>query len=226
MFPPEKVEPRPEGSNPIRRRAAIIVASLAALIIGAVAGAGIGIRHEREHWTPLYNQAVTDYEGATAEVAQWKTASQQARQTSERYRGRLEELQKRVSSSVGNLSNPHFVLWNSCGAGPLAGCPLLPGREYIGGVPDTFTYSVSFHSTVPVTVRIMSSSDFVCWETRNCTSHYVWWPNRTRLVDGVFHNAEGCAGYFAVFSSDQAGILYPNVSIDRHPASHLTGVCR
>ena len=225
MFPPEQVEPRPEGSNPIRRRAAIIVASLAALIIGAVAGAGIGIRHEREHWTPLYNQAVTDYEGATAEVAQWKTASQQARQTSERYQGRLEELQKRVSSSVGDLNHPHFVLWNSCGAGPLAGCALQPGHEYVGGVPDTFTYNVSFRSTVPVAVRIMSSHNFVCWETKNCAWTYTWWSPRTHLTGGVFHLAEGCAGYIAVFSSDQSGVLYPNVSIDRHPADHLTGAC-
>jgi len=170
MFPPDRIEAKSEVSNTRRRRLPIIVALLVALIVGAVTGAAIGIRHEDSHWTPMYDQAVADYQGATAEVEQWKTASQQARQTSERYQGRLEVLQKRVSSSVGDLNNPHFVLWNSCGAGPLAGCALQPGNEFVGGVPDTFTYNVSFRSTVPVAVRIMSAHDFVCWETGNCYS--------------------------------------------------------
>jgi hypothetical protein len=46
------------------------------------------------------------------------------------------------------------------------------------------------------------------------------------LSGGVFHDAEGCAGYLAVFFSDQSGTLYPDVSIDRHPAAHSTGACR
>jgi len=221
------LEPKSEASIPRKRRLPIISGLLVAMVAGATVGAFVGVHRERAHWTPRYNQAVANYEGATAEVAHWKLESQQARQISKRYQGRLQRLQKQVSSSVGNLNSPHFVLWNSCSAGgPSAGCALQPGYEFVGGVPDTFTYNVSFHSTVPVAVRIMSPNNFVCWETKNCTSTYTWWSPRTLLTGGVFHDAEGCAGYIAVFSSEQAGILYPNVSIDRHPASHPTGACR
>jgi hypothetical protein len=137
----------------------------------------------------------------------------------------LDDLQKRVANSVGSLDNPHFVLWNSCSA--LApGCQLAPGHEYVGGVPDTFTYNVSFRSTVPVTVWIMTTSNFVCWETGTCPWHAWGREKRTSLNGGEFHEAEGCAGYLAVFFSEQSGTLYPNVSIDRHPAAHATGACR
>jgi hypothetical protein len=137
----------------------------------------------------------------------------------------LQNLRSKIKSSVGNIERPHFVLWNSCGAAdPGAGCSLTPGYEYVGGVPDTFTYFVKFHSTVPVTVWIMSPSNFVCWETHTCPWHGVGWESRTH-VNGVFHDAEGCAGYISVFVSDEAGTLYPKVSITRNPAAEPTGVC-
>ncbi len=143
------------------------------------------------------------------------------------YFGQLQDLQAKVTASVGDLSNPRFVLWNSCGTGgPATGCALKPGFEFIGGVPDTFTYFVNFRSTVPVTVWIMSASNFICWETHNCAWAAVGWQNRTNLQNGVFHEAEGCAGYFAVFFSAQAGTLYPDVRITRKPAAHSTGACR
>ncbi len=43
------------------------------------------------------------------------------------------------------------------------------------------------------------------------------WSNVTNLNNDVIHAAEGCAGYFAIFSSKQAGTLYPDVSITRNP---------
>jgi len=126
---------------------------------------------------------------------------------------------------VGELDHPHFVLWNSCGSFA-DGCPLAPGKEYVGGVPDTFTYEVNFHATVPVTVRIMSTDEFVCWETKLCSAHWWGWEDRTSLMGGVFYDAEGCAGYLAVFSSDQYGTLFPDVRVTRNPASESSGVCR
>jgi len=203
-----------------RRRLLIVFAAMAALTASTSVGVFLGVRHEDNHWIPLYSRAVT-------EVAHWKSDSQQWQRSSQQYQGQLQDLQRKIKASVGDLNNPRFVLWNSCSAaGPAAGCPLRPGHEYVGGVPDTFTFFVSFRSTVPVTVWIMSSSNFVCWETGNCAWHAWGWQDRTSLHGGVFHDAEGCAGYLAVFFSDQTGTLYPDVSIARNPAAQSTGVCR
>jgi hypothetical protein len=137
----------------------------------------------------------------------------------------LTSLRDQISSSVGDLNNPRFVLWNSCGA-DTDGCPLKPGFEYVGGVPDTFTYYVNFRATVPVTVRIMSTEDFVCRESGACSANSVGWDDQTSLANGVFHDAEGCAGYLAVFTSDEHGTLYPDIRITRNPAPAPTGTCR
>lgn len=117
--------------------------------------------------------------------------------------------------------------WNACDGGK-TGCPLTPGRYYVGGVPDTFTYYVSFRATVPVTVWIMTTRSFVCWETRQCAwqEGAVGWEPTTLLRNGIFEDAEGCAGYLAVFLSDRPGTLYPNVEIERNPAPRPTGACR
>jgi hypothetical protein len=146
--------------------------------------------------------------------------------SSRMYERRLENLRAKVKSFVGGLRYPHFTLWKSCSGRPGEGCPLTPGREYVAGVPDTFTYYVNFRSTVPVTVWIMDVHNFVCWETRYCAWRGVGWQNRTSLENGTFHDAEGCAGYFAVFVSDREGTLYPDVQVTRNPAAHPTGACR
>jgi len=187
----------------------------------------VGVRHEQAHWRPLYSGAVAQVARWKSESERWQESSEQFQERSQQINAQLQDLQGKVESSVGDLKNPRFTLWNSCGAGgPSAGCLLIPGYEYVGGVPDTFTYFVSFRSTVPVTVYIMSAHDFVCWETKNCAWRWVGWTNQTELQNGVFHQAEGCAGYFAVFFSAQAGTLYPNVRITRNPASHSTGTCQ
>jgi hypothetical protein len=197
----------------------VIALAAAVLVAGSVtAGVYLGIDHERSHWQPLYTSAVRDVARWKADAARWQTRSN-------RYQHQLSSLQSDVSSAVGNLDAPHFELWNSCGSGgPQAGCPLVPGREYIGGVPDTFTYDLSFHSTVPVTVWILSSDAFVCRETGACPVNGLVWRDRTDLST-VFHDAEGCAGYFAVWESSQPGTLYPDVAVTRNPAPQATGVC-
>ena len=211
---PASAEEPATGRKPERlnwRRKAIILAVMVGLMASAaVGGAFLGARREVNHWRPLYTQAMS-------QVALSQTSSHE-------YQGQLEDLQGKITSSVGSLDNPHFVLWNSCGLDTAAGCPLTPGYEYVGGVPDTFTYDLSFRSTVPVTVRIMTTHDYVCWKSGYCAAHGVWWQDLTSLHD-VFHDAEGCAGYLAVFTSKQAGTLYPDVSITRNPAPDATGAC-
>jgi hypothetical protein len=214
--PPAAEEPRKRARW--GRRIIVIFSGLLLVAGAATAGAFFGIHRERGHWQPLYRGAVKD-------IARWKADSTRWQAKSERYQGLLKSLQTRVSASVGDLENPHFILWNSCTSdGPAAGCRLTPGQEYIGGVPDTFTYNLSFHADVPVTVWILSSQNFVCWETHNCAWHGIGWQSRTDL-DAVFHDAEGCAGYIAVFTSPQPGTLYPNVSVTRNAAPQPTGVC-
>jgi hypothetical protein len=210
-----------------KKRLFIALVAIVVLAAGASLGALLGAQHEDHHWAPLYNQAVTEVAHWKSDSQTWHKTSQGYLQSSQTYQGQLQDLQAKIGASVGDLNNPSFVLWNSCGAGgPAAGCSLTPGYEYIAGVPDTFTYFVNFRSTVPVTVWIMSSSNFVCWETHLCAWKAVGWQNQTDLQNGVFHTAEGCAGYFAVFFSAQSGTLYPDVRITRHPAAHPTGVCR
>ncbi|HEY7281151.1 MAG TPA: hypothetical protein VID47_06095 [Actinomycetota bacterium] len=160
---------------------------------------------------------------ATIGSLESRVAALQAR--ADRAAAQISSLLGQIHSSVGDLHSPRFVLWDTCD-GSTHGCPLTPGWVYVGGVPDTFTYHVNFHSTVPVTVRIMSTGDYVCWSTGTCQAHWVGWDNRTKLTNGVFHDAEGCAAYLAVFTADQYGTFYPDIRITRNPAQIGTGVCR
>src|SRR5437870_172469 len=104
------LEPKSEASIPRKRRLPIISALLVSMVVAVTVGAFVGVHRERARWTRRYNQAVANYEGATAEVAHWKSQSQQSQQISKRYQDRLQQLQKHVTSSVGSLNAPHFVL--------------------------------------------------------------------------------------------------------------------
>jgi hypothetical protein len=221
MTPPPPPPPAVDDAPRRRPRWALrILTGVFVLLLvsgAATAGAYLGIQRTRDHWRPLYRGAVRD-------VAQWKADSTRWQLKSQRYQGLFEDLQTEVSSSVGNLDSPHFILWNDCGDGPGAGCALTPGREWIGGVPDTFTYNLRFHSDVPVTVWIYTTQNFVCHETGQCPANGIVYRDHTQL-NVIFHGAEGCAGYIAVWSSTQPGTLYPNVAVTRNPAPHPTGVC-
>lgn len=165
------VAPQRRSKGPAAVVAIVIVA------LGRGTGAILGAHHEDQHWQPLYDHAMT-------EVAHWRSSSEKWQQSRKQIHSKLLSLQHRVAKSVGDLTNPHFVLWNSCVAsGPATGCPLTPGREYVGGVPDTFTYYVSFRSTVPVTLKIMSTANFVCWESGNCSAHWVEWAFTRSVLD-------------------------------------------
>jgi hypothetical protein len=161
----------------------------------------------------------------TGNVVHLRSQTQHWRGTSHHFQAQVKALQDRISQSLGDLDHPTFSLWNSCGkGGPKAGCVLKPGQEYIGGLPDTFTYELKFRATVPVTVHVLSVKDFVCYETRRCSWQGQTWENQRKL-DEFLHQAEGCAGYFTVFTSEQSGRLYPDIWVTRNPASLPTGTC-
>lgn len=220
---PEVHGGHPRAATPRhRQRVAAIGLAMVLLLLAAAVGGWV----ENSRWQPRYTAATKRATLLARSVSHWRSSSIRWQTSSATYHSQLTGLKTKVASTVGNLDKPHFVLWNSCGAaGPKAGCPLAPGQEYVGGLPDTFTYRVRFHSTMPVTVRIMSAHDYVCWETGNCDSHWWWWQNRRSLND-VFHAAEGCADYLAVFTTTETGTLYPNISVTRNPAPRPTGGCR
>jgi len=218
--------------SPWGGRIAVLLAVLLVTAVAGAAGGYVGARVARQSWETRYRQAVTDTDQWKAQASRWRRSSQgfQERsdtyqQQSRAYQTKLENLEDAVDSAVGDLDHPNFSLWNACDP-DASGCELLPGHEYVGGVPDTFTYHVSFRATVPVTVWILDVNDFVCWETRTCEWHAAaGWEDRTSLDNAVFHDAEGCAGYMAVFVSDEAGTLYPDVRVTRNPAPQSTGSC-
>jgi len=132
-----------------------------------------------------------------------------------------------------NLQNAHptLTLWNRCG-GP---CSMSQTSWRAGGVPDTFTYYASYTSDTPVGVYFLTLSQYVqfasCLSTGSseiqltCVSGVYTYFSPTTSLNGVFHLAEGCASYVAVFYSDSNGVMYPNVSVQYNPAPTPTGAC-
>jgi len=135
-------------------------------------------------------------------------------------------LQNQVQNLKIQNANPTLKMWNSCN-GP---CSMSPGNWRVGGVPDTFDYNVSFTSTVPVTVYILTFSQYV--QFANCTGQiscvtggYTQYGPTTSLPGSVFTLAEGCSAYVAVFQSTTPGVINPDVSVTYKPSSTVTGVC-
>src|SRR2546422_7922048 len=135
-------------------------------------------------------------------------------------------LQNQVQKLKIQNSNPTLKMWNSCN-GP---CNMSQGSWRVGGVPDTFDYNVSFTSTVPVAVYILTFSQYVqfanCTGQISCvTTSYTQYGPTMSLPGSVFYLAEGCSGYVAVFQSTTAGVIYPDVSVTYNPAPTITGIC-
>src|SRR6266540_2617134 len=135
-------------------------------------------------------------------------------------------LQIQVQKLKIQNANPTLIMWNSCN-GP---CNMSVGNWRVGGVPDTFDYNVSFTSTVPVAVYILTFSQYVqfanCTGQISCvTTSYTQYGPTMSLPGSVFYLAEGCSGYVAVFQSTTAGVIYPDVSVTYNPAPTITGIC-
>jgi hypothetical protein len=134
-------------------------------------------------------------------------------------------LQNQVQKLKIQNANPTLIMWNSC-AGP---CNMYSGNWRVGGVPDTFDYNVSFTSTIPVDVYIVTFSQYV--QFANCTGQiscvtgsYTHYGPTMSLPGSVFKLAEGCSAYVAVFQST-TGVIYPDVSVTYNPAPTITGAC-
>ncbi len=178
----------------------IAVGILVVLLIISVAGIGI-LSTQLEEYSTLQDQ--------------FRTLAQQNF-----------ELQDQALRLRVQIANPTLVMWNSCGEP----CYMNPGEWRAGGVPDTFDYNITFTSTVPVSVYILTFDQYV--QFANCsgqiacaTGQYYQYGPTTSLQGIVFKLAEGCAGYVSVYRSSASGIIYPNVKLTYNPAPGPTGVC-
>lgn len=136
------------------------------------------------------------------------------------------DLQNQIAKLKIQNANPTLTMWNSCG-GP---CDMTPGNWRVGGVPDTFDYNISFTSNVPVTVYIVTFSQYV--QFSNCTGQiscvtgsYTQYGPTMSLPGSVFTLSDGCASYVSIYQTTMAGVIYPNVSLRYNPSPTPTGVC-
>jgi hypothetical protein len=143
---------------------------------------------------------------------------------------KLTASQNQVSDLTAELAHPTLGIWNV----PQA----ISGSSFYlaAGVPDTFTYHLKLTSNGPMSVSILSIKQFGvavrCVETGNGSTDYcmhhsgsaVGWLSVTS-VNYDFHDAEGCAAYLAVITSNRSITVTPDVSVTYNPASAATGTC-
>jgi len=144
--------------------------------------------------------------------------------------GEIVELQSRVSSDSSTItqledevSHPTLTIWTKS-------LTLSSAGWLVEGVPDSFDFSVSFNSTVPVTLYFMSYAQFVQFANSHgsisgVSGQYYDYPPTMSLKGVVFRLAEACAGYVSVFQFAQGGTIFPNVEVTYNPATTPTGVC-
>jgi hypothetical protein len=143
---------------------------------------------------------------------------------------KLTASQNQVSDLTAQLAHPTLGIWNV----PQA---INGSSQYLAaGVPDTFTYHLKLTSNGPMSVSIITISEFgdavKCVEngggsTDYCMHHKgsaVGWLLVTS-VNYDFHGAEGCAAYIAVITSARSITVTPDVSVTYNPASAPTGSC-
>jgi hypothetical protein len=195
-----------------RRKSLAILAILVVVIASAGIGAIVGARSQENHWKPLYKRA-------KAESDKWQDATHASQQRSNRYQDDLLSLQKDIKASVGDLEHPQFTVWNVRQS--------LDASHYLfGSVPDTFRWNLDIRSTrSPITVLVMTDTDFACWYTHACDAHWQYWGPSRHIV-ASWDAARGCAGYVMVIMSTGPTTVIPRETITHDPADRFTGACR
>jgi hypothetical protein len=138
--------------------------------------------------------------------------------------------QAQVDSLSAELKHPTLGIWN-------VPVQLHNSTEYLSStVPDTFTYHLKLSSSGPMSVSILSTTQFkdaiICvYSGRGNTN---WCMHHSGAVNGFlsvtsvnydFTLAEGCAAYLVVITSDRAVTVTPDVSATYNPAATATGSC-
>jgi hypothetical protein len=143
---------------------------------------------------------------------------------------KLTASQAQVDNLSAELKHPTLSIWNV----PMQ---LHNSTEYISStVPDTFTYHLKLTSSGPMSVSILSTTQFkdavLC--VNNGRGVTNWCMHHSGSVVGFlsvtsvnydFTLAEGCAAYLAVITSDRSITVTPDVSATYNPAAAATGSC-
>jgi hypothetical protein len=138
--------------------------------------------------------------------------------------------QGQVDSLSTELKHPTLGVWN-------VPVQLHNSTEYLSStVPDTFTYHLKMTSSGPMSVSILSTTQFrdalICVYTGRGDTN--WCMHHSGAAYGVlgvtsvsydFNLAEGCAAYLAVITAAGPVTITPNVSVTYNPASAPTGSC-
>jgi len=116
---------------------------------------------------------------------------------------------------------------------PVTAAPVLSAT-----VPDTFTYHLKLTSSGPMSVSILSTSQFkdaiLCvYNGRGNTNWCMHHSGNSQgagfigvtKVDYDFTLAQGCAAYLAVITAAGPVTVTPDVSVTYNPASSATGSC-
>jgi hypothetical protein len=143
---------------------------------------------------------------------------------------KLTASQAQVDSLSAELKHPTLGVWNV----PMT---IHNSSEYLSAtVPDTFTYHLKLTSSGPMSVSILSTSQYkdaiICvytgrGSTNWCMHHSgaAYGALSVTSVDYDFQLATGCAAYIAVITAANQVTITPNVKVTYNPASAATGSC-
>ena len=138
--------------------------------------------------------------------------------------------QAQVDSLSAELKHPTLGIWNV----PMQ---IHDSTEYLSStVPDTFTYHLKLSSNGPMSVSILSTTQFkdavLCVNSgRGDTNWCMHHSGATHGFIGVtsvnydFILAEGCAAYLVVITAARPITVTPDVSATYNPAAAATGSC-
>ena len=144
--------------------------------------------------------------------------------------GKLTASQAQVDSLSAELKHPTLGVWNV----PMT---LHNSSEFLSAtVPDTFTYHLKLKASGPMSVSILSTSQFkdaiLCvyngrGNTNWCMHHSGAAHGELGVtsVDYDFSLAQGCAAYLTVITAPSQVTVTPDVSVTYNPAPAATGSC-
>src|SRR5450756_603486 len=210
--------------------------------------ASVYVPRERRLWTAALAAALLVTAGGLGFLAvddtNYQNADRALTSQNEQLTGRNQNLQTaltttetkltvsetQVSDLTAKLEHPTLGIWNV----PQA----ITGSSFYlaAGIPDTFTYHLKLTSNGPMSVSIISIKQFglavSCVENGRGTTDYCMHRNgsdvgwlSTTSVNYDFHDAEGCAAYMLVITSNRSITVTPDVSVTYNPASAATGSC-
>ena len=207
------------GIPPERR---LWTAVLAAALLVSAAGLGLLYVDDTNNQAAIrsLNTANQSLTGRTQNLQDQLTVTQ----------GKLTVSQAQVDNLSTELKHPTLGVWNV----PMT---IHNSSEFLSAtVPDTFTYHLKLKSSGPMSVSILSTSQFkdaiLCvYNGRGSTNwcmHHVGSAYGALDVTAVDHDfilAQGCAAYLAVITANSQVTVTPDVSVTYSPASSATGSC-